>query len=101
MRESLIQELSWQLLNSKGIVKSYYSNLLQCNGEHIVCGKHWAKKNYKVAREPVTGSRLLELKEPAILTLMTSREQASIACSFSCDGLGDKPTCALAQRATS
>ena len=39
----LIQELSWQLLKVL-LIKSYDSNLLQCNGGHIVCGKHWAKK---------------------------------------------------------
>ena len=28
---------------AEGVVKSFDSNLLQCNGGHIICGKHWAK----------------------------------------------------------
>ena len=39
---------------AEGIVKSHYSNLLESNGGHIKCTKHWAKhllsSKYKISK---------------------------------------------------
>ena len=43
---------------AKGVMKSYDSNILQCNGGHILLTKHWAK--YHIATVSVSNFNQLK-----------------------------------------